>query len=489
MRPASKMEVRNSFETSIFRDEVCDDKTVPSIRIISINEHQPLNEVERSTRISQAVIKNSENNGAGQTVSLLSQYYEGAPLFYSNEPRKAKVFTPVLLYHSYSNDDCNSCDNNLQNFCESESNLLALDDSRNRHLNTTLSEKEIHGLTKPSMLETDERIQKDILQKGDSNSRRNISNVVNKTHNTAESISCAVQSKDTLVKSEPIHGPIFSVNETLQHGCRRSAFSKPRRSQDIHHSHILNTYVDSSVKLSQPAHNSTDVCGFAGFPFVYPFYFNTDDYQNVNIQSSTRTSYPNLLPSRRSESCMCEHCLRDISNHQLYSEHNTRQLPNCSYTYNSNHYQFVQLNPLLLCNQMVNAQFNIPVVRKQGKCLCDAQQFWEAGRSSEALPKGAQKVAPEKAHKCDCGRTFARNEELTRHRRIHSGQRPFRCSLCAKTFGRKDHLKKHRTTHLHISEKKVHVCNIKDCQQRYTRSDALARHQWAIHGIKASIPK
>lgn len=56
----------------------------------------------------------------------------------------------------------------------------------------------------------------------------------------------------------------------------------------------------------------------------------------------------------------------------------------------------------------------------------------------------------ERPFKCDekeCGKTFTRNEELTRHKRIHSGLRPFPCSHCGKRFGRKDHLKKHSRTH------------------------------------------
>ncbi|XP_047112267.1 Krueppel-like factor 13 [Schistocerca piceifrons] len=53
----------------------------------------------------------------------------------------------------------------------------------------------------------------------------------------------------------------------------------------------------------------------------------------------------------------------------------------------------------------------------------------------------------ERPFRCSCGKSFTRNEELTRHKRIHSGVRPYACSVCEKRFGRKDHLKKHARTH------------------------------------------
>lgn len=93
----------------------------------------------------------------------------------------------------------------------------------------------------------------------------------------------------------------------------------------------------------------------------------------------------------------------------------------------------------------------------------------------------------ERPYVCDivgCDKTFTRNEELTRHLKIHSGDRPYICNVCQRRFGRKDHLTKHEVTHRSASDKKVHICLVSGCKQRYTRSDALARHRWNVHFIR-----
>lgn len=45
-------------------------------------------------------------------------------------------------------------------------------------------------------------------------------------------------------------------------------------------------------------------------------------------------------------------------------------------------------------------------------------------------------------HKCD--KRFSRTDELTRHIRIHTGQKPFQCLICQRCFSRSDHLTTHK---------------------------------------------
>ncbi|XP_008937531.1 PREDICTED: early growth response protein 1, partial [Merops nubicus] len=74
-------------------------------------------------------------------------------------------------------------------------------------------------------------------------------------------------------------------------------------------------------------------------------------------------------------------------------------------------------------------------------------------------PNRPSKTPPhERPYACpveSCDRRFSRSDELTRHIRIHTGQKPFQCRICGRKFARSDERKRHTKIHLRQKDKKV----------------------------------
>jgi KRAB domain-containing zinc finger protein len=49
-----------------------------------------------------------------------------------------------------------------------------------------------------------------------------------------------------------------------------------------------------------------------------------------------------------------------------------------------------------------------------------------------------------------CNKTFARKDYLANHCKINTGERPFHCPICEKSFSRKDYLENHSRRHTGI---------------------------------------
>ncbi|XP_038245272.1 zinc finger protein 436-like isoform X1 [Dermochelys coriacea] len=79
----------------------------------------------------------------------------------------------------------------------------------------------------------------------------------------------------------------------------------------------------------------------------------------------------------------------------------------------------------------------------------------------------------EKPHKCpECGKSFRRKWDLTKHQRTHSGERPYPCTDCSKSFSHVSNLIKHQRIH---TGERPFACNI--CGRSFTLKQVLVRHQ------------
>lgn len=70
-----------------------------------------------------------------------------------------------------------------------------------------------------------------------------------------------------------------------------------------------------------------------------------------------------------------------------------------------------------------------------------------------------------------CQKWFPSNSTLTRHIRVHTGEKPFKCNICDRKFIQKEILKRHLMTH---SGERPFKCS--QCPKSFILRDALRQH-------------
>ncbi|XP_067321387.1 zinc finger protein 3-like [Anolis sagrei] len=124
------------------------------------------------------------------------------------------------------------------------------------------------------------------------------------------------------------------------------------------------------------------------------------------------------------------------------------------------------------------ADYKLPDLSQEEDFI--SQECRKSFIQSSALVRHKKLHTGEKPYQCqECGKCFAYHSHLVRHKRFHTGEKPYQCQECGEKFAYSSALASHKR--LHTGEK-PYQC--KECGKCFARSSNLVSHKKVHTGEK-----